>query len=148
MQAQNQELTETVCQLQARIRELEEQTSQSTSMHTLLPSTVQSHLGTPSTEALLSSVMETPAHPTSQIVQQMDSLLQHGHQIVHGPDTPDHFSEFSMDSVTSELQSITPDAYQLFVHLGDTDRNKSDDETPLEQRKAIMTVFVYHPEHS
>ena len=68
----------------------------------------------------------------------MDALLQHGHQTVHGPDTPDHISGFSMDSVSSELQSIAP---QLFVQLGDTDRNKSVDETLLEQQKAIMSSY-------
>ena len=51
--------------------------------------------------------------------------MQHGIQILHRPDTPDHSSEFSLDVVTSERQSIAPDVYQLFVQLGNTDRNEN-----------------------
>ena len=83
LQAQNQQLTERVHQLEARIRELEEQTSQSTSLvcqETLLPSMTQMH-----------------PDPTSNIMQQMDSLLQNGCQIIHGP-------EFTLDAVIGEVQ--------------------------------------------
>ena len=45
-----------------------------------------------------------------------------------------------MDVFTSELSSIASDVYQLFVQLGNSDRNKSDDETPVEERKAIMSL--------
>ena len=126
LQAQNQQLTERVHQLEARIRELEEQTSQSTSLvcqETLLPSMTQTHPDT-----------------TSNIMQQLDSLLQNGCQIIHGPDTPDHFPEFTLDAVIGEVQSIAPNVYQLFFQLGNTDRNKSDDETSVEERKAIMSL--------
>ena len=138
LQAQNQQLTETIHQLQARIRELEE--PKSTTLDTLLPSMTYSYSGALSTEVSLSSTTGAHQVPSSQIVQQMDALTQHGVQILHGPDTPNTFSEFSMDVVTSELQSIAPDVYQLFVRLGNTDRNKSDDETPVEERKAIMSL--------
>lgn len=84
LQAQNQQLTERVHQLEARVHELEEQTSQSTSLvcQEILPSMTGTHPDT-----------------TSKIMQQMDTLLQNGCQIIHGPDTPDHFPEFTMDAV-------------------------------------------------
>ena len=121
LQVQNQELTETVHQLQARIRELEE--PKFTTLDTLLPSMTYSYSGALSTEVSLSSTTGAHQVPSSQIVQQMDALTQHGVQILHGPDTPNNFSKFSMDVVTSELQSIASDVYQLFVRLGSTDRN-------------------------
>ena len=135
LQAQNQQLTETVHQLQARIRELEE--PKPTSLDTLLPSMVYSYSGALSTEASLSSTTGAHQVPSSQIVQQMDALTQHGVQILHGPDTPNNFS---VDVVTGELQSIASDVYQLFVQLGNTDRNKSDGEAPVEERKAMMSL--------
>ena len=102
LQAQSQHLIETVHQLQARIHELEEQRAQATSSNILLSSTMQSLSSAFSTEALLQSIKQTHAGPTSQIVQQINALLQHGHQILHGPDTPDHFPAVSMDVVTSQ----------------------------------------------
>ena len=67
-------------------------------------------------------------------MQQMDSLLRHGDQIVHGPT---RFSDFSVETLTDEVRSNAPDVYQLFLRLGDTERNGS---TPVEQRKAIMSL--------
>ena len=60
-----------------------------------------------------------------RLCKEMDALMRHGIQILHRPDTPDHSFEFSLDVVTSERQSIAPDVYQLFVQLGNTDRNKN-----------------------
>ena len=107
LQAQNQQLTERVHQLEARIHELEEQTSQSTSLvrQEILPSMTGTHPDT-----------------TSKIMQQMDTLLQNACQIIHGPDTPDHFPEFTMDAVIGEVQSIAPDVYQFFAQLGNTNQ--------------------------
>ena len=45
-----------------------------------------------------------------------------------------------MDAAIGEVQSIAPDVYQFFVQLGNTDRNKSDDEVSVEERKAIMSL--------
>jgi len=86
----------------------------------------------------------TGTHPdtTSKIMQQMDILLQNGCQIIHGPDTSDHFPEFTMDAVIGEAQSIAPDVYQFFAQLGNTDRNKSDDEISVEERKVIMSLCI------
>ena len=74
----------------------------------------------------------------------MHNLMQHGNQILHRPDTPDHSSEFSLDVVTSELQLIAPDIYQLFVQLGNTDRNKNKNLMMKlllhEKRKTIMSL--------
>ena len=54
-----------------------------------------------------------PTH--NSLVQQMDDILTKGCQVIHGPDTPEHFQQFSIDSVI--------DVYKLFMELGNTDRN-------------------------
>ena len=48
---------------------------------------------------------------TEVLDQQMGSVLQHGHQVVHGPDTPERFDTFLIDTVIAELQSNAPDLY-------------------------------------
>ena len=111
LQAENIQLRATVHQLQERIREMEAETSTSASMCRPL------------------------------LMQQMDSLLQHGDQILHGPNTPARFPEFSVKVITEEIQQNVPDVYQLFLQLGDADRNPTNSTvTPVEQRKAIMSL--------
>ena len=111
LQSENIQLRATVHQLQERIRELEAETSTSASMCSPL------------------------------LMQQMDSLLQHGDQILHGPNTPARFPEFSVKVITEEIQKNAPDVYQLFLQLGDADRNPTNSTvTPVEQRKAIMSL--------
>ena len=62
LQAQNQQLTETVHQLQPRIHELEE--SRSTSLDTLFPSMMYSYSGAQSTEVSLSFTMGAHQGPS------------------------------------------------------------------------------------
>ena len=84
--------------------------------------------------------LETTGLPSSQFSQQLDTLLQHGTQILCGPNTPNHFTEFSLKTVTEEIQSSAPAVYQLFVQLGNTDRNTTACEVPAEQKKALMSM--------
>ena len=108
LQAENEELSLKVHQLEARTQELEAQNISSNSSRLL--------------------------------VQHLDSLLQHGRHTVHGPNTPDHFQNFSMEGIIDEIRTNAPSVYQLFVHLGDTERNATDDSVSAEQRKAIMSL--------
>lgn len=79
---------------------------------------------------------------TDVLDQQMGSVLRHGRQVVHGPDTPERFDTFSIDTVIAELQSNAPDLYQLVVTLAKIDRNRSseDDGINAEQCRAIMSM--------
>jgi hypothetical protein len=78
---------------------------------------------------------------TPLLVQQMDSLLQHGDQILHGPNTLTRFPAFSLKAIAEEIEKNAPDVYQLFCQLGDTDRNPTtSNETSVEQWKAIMSM--------
>lgn len=84
----------------------------------------------------------TGTHPdtTSKIMQQMDTLLQNGCQIIHGSDTPDHFPEFTMDAVIGEVQSIAPDVYQFFAQLGTLIGTNQMMKFLLKKRKVIMSL--------
>ena len=63
------------------------------------------------------------------LVQQMDTLIQCGKHISHGPHTPECFDSFSMGEVLSEIEMHAPDVMNLLRVLGNTDRNVgSDDE--------------------
>ena len=115
VQAENIQLKATVQQLQERIRELEGGTSPS-----MLPK----------------------CDCTPLLLRQMDSLLQHGDHIIHGPSTPARFSDFSVQALTDEICSAAPDVHRLFLSLGDTERNQVDEGTPVEERKAIMSLCM------
>ena len=64
-----------------------------------------------------------PSVSSHLLTQQIDSSLQHGHHIIHGPNTPDHFHDFSMEAIIDEIRTSAPSVYQLFLHLGNTGRN-------------------------
>ena len=67
----------------------------------------------------------------SSLPLELDSLLQHGKYALRGPDTPAHFTEFSVEAIVSEFQKYAPNIYRLFLDLGDTDRCA---HTPVEER--------------
>ena len=83
---------------------------------------------------------QTASSGNLQLNQQFGTLLHHGRQVLCGPDTPTHFTDFSMKIITEEIQSSAPDVYQLFVQLGNTDRNAREGESPAEQKKALMSL--------
>ena len=72
--------------------------------------------------------------------EQLDSLLHCGNQVLHGPDTPANFSKVSIETIIEEIQTTAPGVYQLFLQLGNTQRNAADGERPAEERKAIMSL--------
>ena len=49
---------------------------------------------------------------------QADALLQRGSFVTHGPDNPDSFAKFSLDTVIAKLQDYAPDLLSLFMQLG------------------------------
>ena len=93
-------------------------------------------------EAGSSSPVVPKCDCTPLLLRQMDALLQHGDHIMHGPSTPAWFLDFSVQGLIDEIRSAAPDVYRLFLGLGDTDRNKLDHKTPVEQRKAIMSLYT------
>ena len=70
----------------------------------------------------------------------MDLVVQHAKQVVYGPDTLEHFYEFSFDAVVDELQAHALDLYQLFIQLANTSRTGSDHHG-VEELKAVASFF-------
>ena len=53
----------------------------------------------------------------SVLTTQADHLLQSNMAVYHGPNTITHFNEFSLDSISSEIQQNAPVLFQLFRAL-------------------------------
>ena len=74
------------------------------------------------------------------LVQQADQL-QHGSLIVCGPDTPEHFQNFSIDGVIQELQEQAPNMYKLFMQLCDVHQNvPPDSSTSIKEIKGVTSL--------
>ena len=71
--------------------------------------------------------------------KQIGQVIQHGYQVLDGPNTLQHFQEFS---VISELRAYAPDVDRLFMTLGETSRNiTSDDSHPcVEEIRATASL--------
>lgn len=88
-------------------------------------------------------IQELERTSPATLAQQADQLLQHSSLIACGPDTPDHFRDFSVDGVIRELRDQVPDTYELFMQLGNIHRNvRSDDSTSTEEVKAVTSLCV------
>ena len=75
------------------------------------------------------------------LTQQADHL-QHSSLILCGPDTPDHFQNFSIDGVIQELQEQAPDMYKFFMQLCDVQRNVSPDSSiSIKEITSLCTVL-------
>ena len=74
------------------------------------------------------------------LTQQADQL-QHSSLILCGPDTPDHFQNFSIDRVIQELQEQAPDMYKFFMQLCDVQRNVSPDSSiSIKEIKGVTSL--------
>ena len=74
------------------------------------------------------------------LIQQADQL-QHGSLVVCGPDTPDHFQNFSIDGIIQELQEQAPDMYKLFMQLCDVHQNvPPDSSTSIKEIKGVTSL--------
>ena len=121
---------------------IEESTSCIDSTDALLAENIQLRATVQQLQERIRELEATSASRCSPLLmQQMDSLLRHGDQILHGPNSPGRFTELSVKVITDEIQKNAPDVYQLFLQLGDAHRNPTDStQTPVEQRKVIMSL--------
>ena len=78
------------------------------------------------------------------LVQQVQHVLQPGLQVFDGPDSLEHFNNFSVDAVIAELQTNAPDVYRLFKTLGATSRNVQSNEERIvsEYIRAHTAIFT------
>ena len=57
-----------------------------------------------------------------------------------GPDTIEHFHQFSLESIAADLKQQSPDLYALFLKVADTCRNVDGDDLGVEDVKAIGSL--------
>ena len=74
------------------------------------------------------------------LAHQAYTLTQFGSSLAHGPDTWEHFCQFSLDAVIAEMKSLAPNLYHLFMQLGNTSCNVESHETSTEHIKAVMSL--------
>ena len=60
--------------------------------------------------------------------------------LLHGPDTVEHFEQFSMSAVIAELQSSCLEVYKLVQQLGSTQRNARGGALPDEELRGVMAI--------
>ena len=72
-------------------------------------------------------------------VENMVSLSVH---CLHGPDTLPRLNHFSFDGVIEEFQMYAPELYHLFRQLGDSERNRSPQQSHLtvEEMKTVTSL--------
>ena len=86
------------------------------------------------------SKVQSAAQYQQLFCSEVDSAVCSRQMLLHGPDTVEHFAEFSMSAVITELQASCPQLYQLVQQLGCTPRNARDGRLPDEELKGVMAV--------
>ena len=92
--------------------------------------------------------LEQRAHDTSPSVisAQIDALLHSNVAVCHGPNSIEHFKEFSMDTVSAEIKQNAPALYQLFqalchnITMGESDSR--DEDHSQDDTKAVTSLSV------
>ena len=77
---------------------------------------------------------------TSQLNEQMSQLLCPDFSVFHGPNTIDHFHQFSVDAVIAELQSNAP--AELFTVLGQSSRHSEADHLAKLSQLRVMSSLT------
>ena len=73
---------------------------------------------------------------------QMSQLLQADLSVNHGPNTVNHFEEFSIDVVLAELRRNAPDVYKLFSIMGQTNQHNDEDNLARLSQLRVMTSMT------
>ena len=92
-------------------------------------------------EMLESRVCELEQSTHDPLSLQVEEIAHNGTTVLHGPDTPARFDEFSLAVVTDEIRTSAPDLFSLMNCLADSQRNAaSSSEVTVEQRKVVMSL--------
>ncbi len=89
------------------------------------------------------AAMEQQATYTTELTTQMFTMMQRGTCIASGPDTQEHFENFSLDAVIAELKAHAPSLYQLFLELGDVRRVARDDSDAITVQTMKATASLW-----
>lgn len=91
------------------------------------------------THRLEARIRELESTSPSYLTMQVDALPQTS-LTASGPDSYEHFHEFTVEGMIHELQELVPDLYGLFMHLGDVSRTVSLDAVSTQKLKAISAL--------
>ena len=86
------------------------------------------------------SEVQSAADYRVSLCAEIDDAVCSRQMLLHGPDTVEHFEQFSMSAVIAELQSSCPEMYKLVQQLGSTQRNARDGSLPDEELKGVMAI--------
>ena len=79
-------------------------------------------------------------HTYNPLLKQVEAVFREGQNVLHGPDTPTRFDNFSLAAVTDELRTFAPDLFSLLNRLAKSQRNEASEEVTVEQRKVVMSL--------
>lgn len=79
-------------------------------------------------------------HTYNPLLKQVEAVFREGQNVLHGPDTPTRFDNFSLAAVTDELRTFAPDLFSLLNCLAKSQRNEASEEVTVEQRKVVMSL--------
>lgn len=72
--------------------------------------------------------------------RQADEIIQHKGIVTQGPVSLEAFNSLDLHSIITELSTRAPDLFQLCMTIGDTSRNKQEDEITTEEIKAVSAM--------
>ena len=101
-------------------------------------------------QQLEARVTELEQCSSKVLADEATAVIQHATYINHGPDTPEHFEQYSFARVMAELKLYAPNLFQLVLKIGDTGRNVRPDEMYVsnEELKAATSVCTLLNAHS
>ena len=79
---------------------------------------------------------------------QMQCLLHPSNVVFHGPDTVEHFDNFSIDNILSELKVKAPDVVDLFQTLSRCNQTDEEDYQKLVQLRMITSLCTSQGSHT
>ena len=75
-----------------------------------------------------------------QHILSIDNAVGSRAMLLHGPDTVEHFAEFSMSAIIAEIQDTCPLVHELVHQLRRTQRNARGNTLPGEELKSAMAL--------
>ncbi len=69
-------------------------------------------------------------------------LLSESSMLSSGPNTLENLKNFSLSTLIEDVRNKAPDLFDIFQHLGDTQRNRTNDDATHEDIKALTSLCV------
>ena len=89
---------------------------------------------------LEAKVRELEQCSTRVLTEEATTVIRHGQLICSGPDTLEHFEQYSFAGIVDELKTHASNLLQLVLQIGQTSRNTSSDEISKEHIKAMVSL--------